>query len=50
MAVTGVWDVTSKMTGVQTTYRTDTFTDVKRIALYAKAFSVYYVLGLYEAK
>jgi hypothetical protein len=46
MAVTCVWDATSKMIGVQTTYRTDTFTDVKRIALDAKAFSTYYITGL----
>jgi len=31
MAVTGVWDATSKMIGVQNTYRTDTSTDVKKI-------------------
>jgi len=46
MAVTGVWDTISKIIGIQTTYRTDTFTDVKRIALDAKAFSAYYVTGL----
>jgi hypothetical protein len=46
MAVTGVWDATGKMIGVQTTYSTDTFTDVKRIALDVKAFSSYYITGL----
>lgn len=50
MAVTGVWDATSQMIGVQTTYRTDTFTNVKRIALDTKAFSTYYITGLQEAK
>jgi len=46
MAVTGVCDATSKMIGIQTTYRTDTFTNVKRIALDAKAFNTYYITVL----
>jgi hypothetical protein len=45
MTVTDVWHATSNMNGVQTC-RTDTFTNVKRIALDANVFSTYYITGL----